>query len=281
MMYKEAGNGWKSRLYVADPAHADAGAGSQPRLSLLGRFTSSGHFAYDQVSPCVAVHLVRSGRGTIRSGGTEHSVGAGDVFAFFPGIRYRYQDHPESPWRYAWCVLDGRGAAEALSAIGITPDTPALPAGTTTTTTAYEPLLTEVQHLYARSPTPPLFPVAAAWRLLDLLDRQRTRDAVADRRIAAAARNLMDLRFMTGITVNDVARHLEVDRSTLFRRFHSEFGVSPKRHLDGLRLHHARRLLRDGTTVAETAALSGYTDAHYFSRAYRSLFGYPPSKEPP
>jgi len=272
MMYEEAGDGWKSRLWVADPA-ADE---TQPRLTLLGRFSSTGHFAYDQVSPCIAVHLVRSGRGTIRSGGTEFVVGAGDVFTFFPGIRYRYADHPGSPWHYTWCVLDGQGAAKALAAIGITDRRSHLPDGAAN---VYEPLLSETEHVYARSPTPPLYPVAAAWRLLDLLDRQSGREASAGRRIAAAARNLMELRFMTGITVGDIARQLGVDRSTLFRQFHAEYGASPKKHLDNVRLHHARRLLREGTTVAEAASLAGYTDAHYFSRAYRSRYGYPPSRE--
>jgi AraC-like DNA-binding protein len=273
MMYEEAGAGWSSRLYLADPAQA--AARHQVRLTLLGRFTSTGHFTYDQVSPCIAVHVVRSGRGTIRAGGTEYVTGPGDVFTFFPRIRYRYADHPETPWSYSWCVLDGPGTAKALSSIGITDRCPHLPARAAT---ALEPVLTETEHTYAQSPTPPLYPVAAAWRLLDLLGRQNHR-ALGDRRIAEAAWNLMELRFMTGLTIGDVARHLGVDRSTLFRRFYQEYGVSPKQRLDIVRLNHARRLLRGGTTVAEAAALSGYTDAHYFSRAYRSRYGYPPSRE--
>jgi AraC-like DNA-binding protein len=276
MLYDEVGEAWMSRIYVA---HRPALGDQDPDLwlSLMGRFTSTGHFRYDQVSPCIAVHVVRSGSGLIRTDTTEYRVGPGDVFTFFPGTRYRYADRPASPWRYTWCVLDGPSAQAALATVGIDEASPHL---TGCPVAALERLFTETEQAYPAATNPPLYPVAAAWRLLDLLSRTATDErSPADGQVVAAARTLMELRFMTGLTVGDIARQLGVDRSTLFRGFHREYGVSPKQHLDTVRLRHARTLLRAGTSVADTAGLCGFADSHYFSRAYRKTYGHPPSAE--
>lgn len=64
-----------------------------------------------------------------------------------------------------------------------------------------------------------------------------------------------------------------------FRKlFGAEFGVSPKNYIIGKRLNQARTILRLGeyTHIYEVAETVGYTDALYFSRAYKKRFGVNP-----
>lgn len=54
---------------------------------------------------------------------------------------------------------------------------------------------------------------------------------------------------------------------TYFRRlFSAEFGTTPLKYINALRLHHAKELLRaDYYTVEEIAELCGFNNIHYFS----------------
>lgn len=64
-----------------------------------------------------------------------------------------------------------------------------------------------------------------------------------------------------------------------FRRiFHDEMGVSPKKYLIDIRIRHAVALLESGYySVEQVSELSGFTDAKYFSTAFKRVTGKSPS----
>ncbi len=70
-----------------------------------------------------------------------------------------------------------------------------------------------------------------------------------------------------------------VSRSNLYRFFQNHFGLSPKQYLIKLRLNKALRLLvEDELSVKEIALSCGFLDDKYFSRIFKSKYGYPPSQ---
>ena len=69
---------------------------------------------------------------------------------------------------------------------------------------------------------------------------------------------------------------------TYFRRiFLSRFGISPKRYVTDRRLAQAKAILDNGdfSTIGEVALMVGFEDALYFSKTFRSKYGYPPSAQ--
>ena len=69
---------------------------------------------------------------------------------------------------------------------------------------------------------------------------------------------------------------------TYFRQiFLARFGVSPKRYVIDRRLTQAMAILDNGdfSTIGEVALMVGFEDALYFSKAFRSKYGYPPSAQ--
>ena len=111
-------------------------------------------------------------------------------------------------------------------------------------------------------------------------------DALAQRSDAAPfyivrAEREMRRQLCDALTVAGLASAAGVSERTLhlgFRRFR---GTTPMGQLLALRLHEARRLLRDpepGTTVARVAAEVGFHQFGRFAAAYRDLFGELPSK---
>ena len=91
---------------------------------------------------------------------------------------------------------------------------------------------------------------------------------------AACEAHLGDANF----GVDWLADELGVSARTLQRRLKAASGLTPGAFLRTLRLERAAQLLEQGAGgVAEVASAVGYTDAEWFSRAFRQGFGVPPS----
>nr|WP_221381469.1 AraC family transcriptional regulator [Actinoplanes polyasparticus] len=70
-----------------------------------------------------------------------------------------------------------------------------------------------------------------------------------------------------------------LSRTAFAARFTRTVGEPPMRYLQALRLHHARRLLRnEHLTVAAVAARVGYTSDVAFAATFRRAFGVPPAQ---
>lgn len=268
---------WTSLMYLND--NVDDFAASDLFLEAAGTLFSDGLFTYEQVATTIAVHVIESGAGQFTVDGVTFHANAGDLFSFFPGKHYRYQDAPASPWRYEWFRLGGSRAMDTMRTLGVTPSTPHVSADLAPTIC---PLIRQAAQGYAATSSPLFHGQAAAWGIVGAIAKAMGAPAATDapRNVEDAAKRLMDDDFTTGITVDEIARRLGVTRSTLFRLFRRRYHVSPKAYLDTVRLDRARRLLRGSATpIHEIAALCGYEDPHYFSRAYRRARGLSPSEE--
>ena len=81
------------------------------------------------------------------------------------------------------------------------------------------------------------------------------------------------------LNIEAVCKATYLCRSTIQRRFRRHFGISPQQYLMKLRLEHAISLLAvEKLPVGEVAALSGFSDEKYFSRAFKKRYGFSPSK---
>ncbi len=81
-----------------------------------------------------------------------------------------------------------------------------------------------------------------------------------------------------GRPVSATADALGVGARTLHRRSLAAFGYGPKTLARVLRLQRALALARDGTPLAETAALTGYADQAHLARDVRELAGVTPGE---
>lgn len=97
-----------------------------------------------------------------------------------------------------------------------------------------------------------------------------------DTRVARAL-DLMCSRLGDALTLAALAKHAGLSRAAFVRRFAAEVGETPLRHLAGLRLAHAKTLLREtDRSLAEIAVDVGYANEFAFGRAFKRAFGVPP-----
>ncbi len=273
MLHDASGPTWRQTAFL--PLSGAEIENAEVAVAVLGRFTSRGNFVYDQMPTRVSLHHVHAGEGTVEMGGRSWQAGPGSVFCFVPGHHVSYRDHRGRPWRYTWTHLVGTRAISLASALGGCDgpwcrDDLALQ--------QIVGVLDEIEAAFRSEDHSPFYPQAAAWRILDgLCPRPADGDRTAH--LAAAVRRLLDAQFTLPVKLGTLAAQLGVDRSTLFRRFQTLYGCSPKTYLDRLRLDHAVALLRDGAlAVGTVASRCGYSSAQRFGKAFRGKFGAAPSR---
>ena len=81
-----------------------------------------------------------------------------------------------------------------------------------------------------------------------------------------------------GMTLDDFAKTFFYDKFYLERKFKESFGVNLIEYRNKKRMELAKHLLKLHS-VSEVSDLVGYQSIYAFSRAYKSFFGYAPSKK--
>lgn len=77
-------------------------------------------------------------------------------------------------------------------------------------------------------------------------------------------------------TAEALARHAGMSRSAFYKRFNRVVGEPPAAYLTRWRMHLARRALRRGASLSETAVEVGYKSDAAFSRAFKRAVGASP-----
>ncbi len=271
MLHQQIHRGYRQTLYL--PA-VEAPPESVLHVKVLGRLKGTGHFDLHQIASQCSLHVVQSGQGEVSFNGVRHAVRGGDAFCFYPGDHIHYREDPQSPWRYTWIGLAGSAALPRLNAVGFN-DRRVHQAAITSPefwqwADATEASLTSERHGAN-------FLCAAAWQVLDLFEDQRV--TVHARDPVAALARIVESGYDRGLRIEDLARDIGVDRSTLFRRFREAYGCSPRDWLLRVRLDRARDLLLRGElTVAEVATRCDFSDARGFTRAFTARFDTSPGQ---
>ena len=89
---------------------------------------------------------------------------------------------------------------------------------------------------------------------------------------------LMDSNVASITSIKELCTDRFMSQSTLLRLFRRYLGVSPHAYLETRRLAMARNYLREGKSVTETAAMTGFADTSAFIRLFRQRFGITPLK---
>ena len=92
--------------------------------------------------------------------------------------------------------------------------------------------------------------------------------------------SLMEANLEEPMSLDELARHVELSRRQLERLFQKHLSCVPTRYYLELRLARARRLLlQTSMSIVDVAFACGFVSAPHFSKCYRDFFGIPPRDE--
>ncbi len=92
------------------------------------------------------------------------------------------------------------------------------------------------------------------------------------------AREYIDLFYQKELSIARIALEAGLSEYHFFRLFRSVYALSPHQYIVRKRLAFAKELIRqEDVAISVAAVMSGFSDIHAFSKAFRKFFGHAPS----
>ncbi len=206
------------------------------------------------------LHYVVSGYGYYTRDEQTYKVGPGQLFVIPPYEKTYYEADKNKPWKYIWIGFTMDMSLNIFSSAVIT----CREAGP-----IFEEMLSCNEMKNGRS----AFLTSCIWKLASLLlEKNKYTPSHIDE-----ALHCMHSEYATGITIQQIADRLCLNRSYFFSIFKKYVGISPSEYLIKLRLEKAAELMRvfdETPTVAATSV--GYDNLYHFSKAFKKHYGVSP-----
>lgn len=221
------------------------------------------------------MHYVVAGKGDYRVEGRAFSLAEGDLFLARPNENIFYQADEDCPWEYCWVGFHGAEARLLLDQTDLSPSRPVL---RNVSADVYKQMM-RIYESRGGLPHQAAFMTGALYQLLAALIRDRTESpARPGSDSVRRACDFIENNLAMPITVEDVAAHVGLSRSRLYRLFMAELKLSPVQVLTQVRIRQACALLRRGDlSIKAVAASVGFDNQLYFSRRFREVMGVPPT----
>lgn len=97
-------------------------------------------------------------------------------------------------------------------------------------------------------------------------------------RESSIVRRFIDAHFKEGITLEQLAELVHINKFHMAHRFTQDYGISPINYLLSLRMQESRYLLESTDySMSQIARIVGFSSSCYFSQAFRKTTGVSPS----
>ena len=222
-------------------------------------YCTPGHVFGSIVRDFYMIFYVDSGKGTFVSDNQEFHLEKDSIFVVHPGAATTNIADQHDPWHYHWIGFNGALADRMLS----------LPLCFPFRTN----LFTKMEQADLHEGNKEEFLYAQLLLLFCEIFAQRTENLHI-----AKAKALLRQHCLDGLSVDEIAHQMNLDRRYLSRLFLQETGMTMRSYRLDLRLQHAASMLKQGYSCSQVAQMVGYTDLSSFSRAYKSDFGHAPSR---
>lgn len=224
------------------------------------------------------IHHVISGTGFYITNNQYFTLSQGDSFLIYPNNEITYYADENDPWEYAWVGFTGSDAPSILRSAGFSAGNPVRRDNEHSASIAE--LLLSIYEARGSSfaasveMTGRLYTALALFmKTTDSHPRRDTSHTYAQKGIEFILAN-----YSYPITIEDVASHVGISRSHLFRCFKETIGKSPKDYLTELRIRQACVLLRESDlSITAIANSVGFDNSLYFSKTFHRIKGMSPT----
>lgn len=206
------------------------------------------------------IHFVVSGRGYFKICDREYHLSSGEMFIIPPYVEVYYEADEKSPWNYIWIGFTASKLPATLPDVLNCPE-------------AFR-IFGEMKNCENMEKGISAFLTARLWDLFAILLKERdTRSDYVKKAVAC-----IHSEYMKGITVSEIAKKLNLDRTYFSALFKRKTGIPPKQYLVDYRMSVAASLLlNQGYSVSVTACSVGYSDIFTFSKMFKNHYGVSPN----
>ena len=219
------------------------------------------------------LHFILKGQGLYYLNNKHYKLNENQCFLTEPGTVTLYKAEPTNPWTYTWICFNGDYVPHLLKQSNLNTDNPII--NLSCNQTIYEIIkemlsyhqLTPANECYLQSK---LYLIFA--KLHEALQSVYNKVELNNNFYVTKAIEYIEKNTFTNLSVNDIARYLNISRSHLYALFKQELNTSPQQFLTNAKIANARELLSKTKIPIYSVALScGYKNAFAFSRAFKQV----------
>lgn len=225
------------------------------------------------------LHYVTKGTGFYEVNGNRFTVNEGDLFFIYPGetVSY-YSPDAAHPWSFCWIGFSGSMAYKYFTDTGIKTKTYIMPLND-------RGFLSNIQNCidYTDANCDSISQYRLTGYLMNMLEilqnhcikkkKVQQSSTLADRAV-----RYVEFNYMNSIKTKDIAAHLSVDRTYLYRIFQKYMHISPEQYLIQYRIGKAVELMEEKRySVTEISNFVGIHDVYHFSKMFKKNTGLSPS----
>lgn len=212
------------------------------------------------------LHYVLSGEGYFNG----QKVKAGQGFLITPQLLHEYHSSEDKPWRYFWVTFEG-DLAEEICKNHINTDKNGIFDFNfkSELLSLSDSILAEVN---------PISGARALGYFFMLMSYHEEKTEFCGNYYVQKAEKYMKENFYRRLTVTEIADNLGINDRYLYNLFVKHRGVSPKKHLNTLKLNRAIQMLKtDRYSISEIAVSCGFDDVFSFSKFFSRHIGMSPT----
>ena len=228
------------------------------------------------VRDCYILHYVVSGAGYYETGGKKHYIHAGQSFLITPETLIYYYPDKNNPWEYIWVNFSGLQAEKLLSKCGVFSASPVFE--TELNPFMYFKYVFESfsSDKYKQETSDARLHLLLAW-YADNYPAVDNKHVESD--IEPILRYIDRNYHKSALNIDSVSSALNLNRSTLYRIFVKNLGVSPAEYIFQLRTKKACELLKDCRLTIKAVSFSlGFENQMYFTKFFKRRTGMTPSE---
>jgi AraC-like DNA-binding protein len=230
-----------------------------------------------------ALYYVVKGKGVYTLGGSEFPARKGDIFALYPNTDIKCRADKKEPWTLYAVSFNGADARLLLNAAKFQPKEPLRHLDGNTSKHIIS--LFEAFYVYRNQE---IFAIVQSTALLYATMSLLVKTASWDQSEMPPgwtgavhfykAINFINENYSRPITVSDIADHVGLSSSRLYKVFIQQVYMSPQQYLMEFRVREGLNLLekREGS-VKEIALAVGLEDPLYFSKLFKKVIGKSPT----
>lgn len=226
------------------------------------------------------IHYILSGQGEYRVGNKVFQLGKGDGFLICPEVSTLYKAANDDPWSYKWIGFSGDNAKKAIEYVGLNESRLIFHYDKDDALTI---CFNKLEELCDKNVNNEM--LLAGYMLL-LLGNLKEQYKPAEAKEASRKRNHFDeatkyiqMNYAQNIKIDDIADHVGITRSQLYRIFKESAKISPKEYLMNYRLDCSTILIHTtNLSFKEIADSVGFEYTSHFYRMFKQHFGITPSE---
>ncbi len=213
------------------------------------------------------MHYVVSGKGALLVGEDVYNISASQCFITRPFEHFFYQADEFDPWHYIWVgfhtdadlsFIDGKSVIES-----------------STLYTHFSAIMQASHMSFGQQE----YLCARMWDIMSTFVAMQKPKLNQTNEYTEKAKSYIEAHWNEPIKVSDISNMLGLERSYFSALFKKTTGISPLQYIVEYKMNKAYELISErGYSISDAAYATGYDEISGFSRAFKSFYGFFPSK---